>query len=311
SFCPFRPVYWLGNDTLRVFSGLKAKDSVMPKSVVVLQGGEKESFFHRAFGVTEAHCLGAIDVDSFLFVPKLPESYAAWIGKEKYAVDEVYFTCKSVSVGSTVQLIVIYVLLLVVFLMYALFIPTSVINPSVIYYGHPGAPNDRTITNGDMCLFDMGGECYCCPQTSPAILKSSHAVMAVIRPELVKIGILHGSVKDMMKVHLGSVIMPHGLGHLLGIDVEDVGGYPEPGSRNLLMGHLVQEWMVLMVEAGTYLISHLLDQAGPANPSLNCFISNQVLAHFCSFVGVCVQLFLKPFMSYSYLCNSLSGMLSK
>lgn len=45
--------------------------------------------------------------------------------------------------------------------------------------------------------------------------------------ELVKIGILIGSVEDMMKVHLGSVFMPHGLGHLLGIDVHDVGGYPE------------------------------------------------------------------------------------
>uniref|UniRef100_A0AAX7SMS9 Peptidase M24 domain-containing protein n=1 Tax=Astatotilapia calliptera TaxID=8154 RepID=A0AAX7SMS9_ASTCA len=248
SFCPFRPVYWLGNDTLRVFSGLKAKDSVMPKSVVVLQGGEKESFFHRAFGVTEAHCLGAIDVDSFLFVPKLPESYAP-------SHMELEVLCY------TNRISIIYVLLLVVFLMYALFIPTSVINPSVIYYGHPGAPNDRTITNGDMCLFDMGGECYCCPQTSP-------------------IGILHGSVKDMMKVHLGSVIMPHGLGHLLGIDVEDVGGYPEPGSRNLLMGHLVQEWMVLMVEAGTYLISHL------------SFINNQVLAHFFGFGGIGMLLFV-------------------
>lgn len=45
--------------------------------------------------------------------------------------------------------------------------------------------------------------------------------------ELVKVGILTGSVDDMMKVHLGSVFMPHGLGHLLGIDVHDVGGYPE------------------------------------------------------------------------------------
>uniref|UniRef100_A0A3B4FRL9 Peptidase M24 domain-containing protein n=1 Tax=Pundamilia nyererei TaxID=303518 RepID=A0A3B4FRL9_9CICH len=283
SFCPFRPVYWLGNDTLRVFSGLKAKDSVMPKSVVVLQGGEKESFFHRAFGVTEAHCLGAIDVDSILFVPKLPESYAAWIGKEKYAVDEVHYTCKSVSVGSTVQLIVIYVLLLVVFLMYALFIPTSVINPSVIYYGHPGAPNDRTITNGDMCLFDMGGECYCFTFLTLFLFIDKNVYFEGVKvhlEELVKIGILHGSVKDMMKVHLGSVIMPHGLGHLLGIDVEDVGGYPEPGSRNLLMGHLVQEWMVLMVEAGTYLISHL------------SFINNQVLAHFFGFGGVSMLLFV-------------------
>lgn len=45
--------------------------------------------------------------------------------------------------------------------------------------------------------------------------------------ELLKMGILTGSVEDMMKVHLGAVFMPHGLGHLLGIDVHDVGGYPE------------------------------------------------------------------------------------
>lgn len=103
-----------------------------------------------------------------------------------------------------------------------------------------------------------------------AVLKSSRAVMAAIKPgkpliqlvsspitaglqmmrclgegvkwtdmhrladrvhleELVKIGILTGSVDDMMKVHMGSVFMPHGLGHLLGIDVHDVGGYPEVG----------------------------------------------------------------------------------
>jgi len=45
--------------------------------------------------------------------------------------------------------------------------------------------------------------------------------------ELVTIGILNGSVEEMLEVHLGSVFMPHGLGHLLGIDVHDVGGYPE------------------------------------------------------------------------------------
>lgn len=45
--------------------------------------------------------------------------------------------------------------------------------------------------------------------------------------ELVKIGILKGSMEDMMKVHLGSVFMPHGLGHMLGLDVHDIGGYPE------------------------------------------------------------------------------------
>lgn len=45
--------------------------------------------------------------------------------------------------------------------------------------------------------------------------------------ELTRIGILTGSVDAMVQVHLGAVFMPHGLGHFLGIDVHDVGGYPE------------------------------------------------------------------------------------
>uniref|UniRef100_A0A669EB29 Xaa-Pro dipeptidase n=1 Tax=Oreochromis niloticus TaxID=8128 RepID=A0A669EB29_ORENI len=427
SSCPFRPVYWLGNDTLRVSAalfaenrrrlcqGLKAKDGVVPKSVVVLQGGEQtqryctdtdvlfrqESFFHWAFGVTEADCYGAIDVDSgksILFVPKLPESYATWMGeifpkehfKEKYAVDEVHYTCDvslsvlvftaqplwfretagySFSVCSRVvktdmELEVLRYTNRVSseahkmvmkhvkpgkkeYEMESLFqhycytkggmrhtsytcICGTGNNSSVLHYGHAGAPNDKTITGGDMCLFDMGGEYYCYSSDitcsfpangkfTPdqraiyeAVLKASRAVMAALRPgvkwtdmhrladkvhleELVKIGILHGSVEDMMKVHLGSVFMPHGLGHLLGIDVHDVGGYPEgiervdePGLKSLRMGRLVQERMVLTVEPGIYFINHLLNQA-LANPAQSCFINNQVLARFRGFGGVRIE----------------------
>uniref|UniRef100_A0A669D3H1 Xaa-Pro dipeptidase n=1 Tax=Oreochromis niloticus TaxID=8128 RepID=A0A669D3H1_ORENI len=449
------PVYWLGNDTLRVSAalfaenrrrlcqGLKAKDGVVPKSVVVLQGGEQtqryctdtdvlfrqESFFHWAFGVTEADCYGAIDVDSgksILFVPKLPESYATWMGeifpkehfKEKYAVDEVHYTCDvSLSVlvftaqplwsvlltlrgqntdsGSTCReasfdgisrfqvnntllhpvivdcrvvktdmelevlrytnrvsseahkMVNCQVISFFFFYLCSLFqhycytkggmrhtsytcICGTGNNSSVLHYGHAGAPNDKTITGGDMCLFDMGGEYYCYSSDitcsfpangkfTPdqraiyeAVLKASRAVMAALRPgvkwtdmhrladkvhleELVKIGILHGSVEDMMKVHLGSVFMPHGLGHLLGIDVHDVGGYPEgiervdePGLKSLRMGRLVQERMVLTVEPGIYFINHLLNQA-LANPAQSCFINNQVLARFRGFGGVRIE----------------------
>ncbi|KAG7467878.1 hypothetical protein MATL_G00136860 [Megalops atlanticus] len=446
------PVYWLGNDTLRVSAalfaenrhrlcqGLKAKEGVVPKSVVVLQGGEQkqryctdtdilfrqESFFHWAFGVTEPDCYGAIDVDTgkaVLFVLKLPESYATWMGeihprehfKEKYAVDDVQYTCDIAEVlykmkpavlltlrgqntdsGSTsreasfegisrfevnnVHLHPVIVECRLIktdmelevlrytnrissqahkevmkhmrpgqkeYEMESLFqhycyarggmrhmsytcICGSGNNSSVLHYGHAGAPNNKTIEDGEMCLFDMGGEYYCyssditCSYPAngkftndqkaiyEAVLKSSRAVMAAIKPgvlwpdmhrladrihleELVKIGILHGNVDDMLKAHMGAVFMPHGLGHLLGIDVHDVGGYPEgveridePGLRSLRMGRVVQERMVLTVEPGIYFINHLLDQA-LASPAQRCFINNDVLARFRSFGGVRIE----------------------
>ncbi|XP_019722335.1 xaa-Pro dipeptidase [Hippocampus comes] len=447
-----QPCFWLGNDTLRVSTELfaknrerlccelRAKEGVESSSVVVLQGGEQqqrhctdtdllfrqESFFHWAFGVTEADCYGVIEVDSgksILFVPKLPDSYATWMGeiyskdhfRKKYAVDEVQYTCDIAEVLGKLKPAVLLTLrgqntdsgsvsreasfegiskfqvnnmLLHPVIVECRLIKTDMElevlrytnkvsseahkiimksvkpgqkeyemeslfqhycytkggmrhtsytcicgtgnNASVLHYGHAGAPNDKTIMDGDMCLFDMGGEYYCYSSDITcsfpangkftadqraiyeAVLKASRAVMAAIRPgvkwtdmhrladrvhleELVKVGILQGSVEDMMKVHLGAVFMPHGLGHLLGIDVHDVGGYPEgveridePGLKSLRMGRLVQERMVLTVEPGIYFINHLLDQA-LADPTKNCFINNQVLSRFRGFGGVRIE----------------------
>ncbi|XP_077446304.1 xaa-Pro dipeptidase [Stigmatopora argus] len=445
-------VFWLGNDTLRVSAqlfaenrrrlclGLKAKEGVDACSIVVLQGGEQlqrhctdtdllfrqESFFHWAFGVTEADCYGAIEVDSgksILFVPKLPESYATWMGeihskdhfKKKYAVDEVCYICDIAQVLSNLKPSVLLTLrgqntdsgsvsreasfegisqfqvnnmLLHPVIVECRLVKTDMElevlrytnkvssdahkmimksvkpgqqeyemeslfqhycyskggmrhtsytcicgtgnNSSVLHYGHAGAPNDKIIMDGDMCLFDMGGEYYCYSSDITcsfpangkftrdqraiyeAVLKASRKVMSAIKPgvkwtdmhrladrvhleELVKVGILKGSVEEMMKVHLGAVFMPHGLGHLLGIDVHDVGGYPEgverinePGLKSLRMGRLVQERMVLTVEPGIYFINHLLDEA-LKDPARSCFINDQVLGRFRGFGGVRIE----------------------
>jgi Xaa-Pro dipeptidase len=53
----------------------------------------------------------------------------------------------------------------------------------------------------------------------------------VILEGLVEAGILHGDVAAMQQAHLAAVFMPHGLGHLMGLDVHDVGGYPDGTAR--------------------------------------------------------------------------------
>uniref|UniRef100_A0A8C0Q303 Xaa-Pro dipeptidase n=2 Tax=Canis lupus familiaris TaxID=9615 RepID=A0A8C0Q303_CANLF len=405
------PSFWLGNETLKVplalfglnrqrlCERLRKNPAVQAGSVVLLQGGEdtqryctdtgvlfrQESFFHWAFGVTDPGCYGTIDVGtgtSTLFVPRLPASYATWMGKihskeyfkEKYAVDDVQYTDEIASVLTSQSPSVLLTLrgvntdsgsvcreasfegisrfnvnntILHPEIVECLFehycysrggmrhssytcICGSGENSAVLHYGHAGAPNDRTIQDGDMCLFDMGGEYYCFSSDITcsfpangkftadqkaiyeAVLRSCRAVMSAMKPgvwwpdmhrladrvhleELVRIGILNGSIDAMVQAHLGAVFMPHGLGHFLGIDVHDVGGYPEgveridePGLRSLRTARHLEPRMVLTVEPGLYFIDHLLDEA-LADPARACFFNREVLQRFRGFGGVRIE----------------------
>jgi Xaa-Pro dipeptidase len=120
--------FWKGGDTLKVpmelfqlnrqrlCEALRNHRTLPSDSVVLLQGGtsemrycsdheplfRQESYFHWTFGVVEPDFFGAINVQngqSILFIPRLPPSYAAWMGKIKvpeefkqiYHVDQVYY----------------------------------------------------------------------------------------------------------------------------------------------------------------------------------------------------------------------------
>jgi Xaa-Pro dipeptidase len=174
---------------------------------------------------------------------------------------------------------------------------------SVLHYGHAGAPNNRIIESGDLCLFDLGAEyhCYASDITCSfpangkftqeqrdiyeAVYAAQQAVFAAMKPgvkwpdmhlaaerailtHLRDRGYLQGDVDEMIEKRVGAYLMPHGLGHLLGIDTHDVGGYPDgvqriplPGLKSLRTARVLQPGMFLTVEPGLYIIDHLLKQA--------------------------------------------------
>lgn len=49
----------------------------------------------------------------------------------------------------------------------------------------------------------------------------------VILTHLKKANLLQGDLDEMVQARLGAIFMPHGLGHFLGLDVHDCGGYLE------------------------------------------------------------------------------------
>jgi Xaa-Pro dipeptidase len=99
-----------------------------------------------------------------------------------------------------------------------------------------------------------------------------------------------------LQVNLGSTFMPHGLGHLIGIDVHDVGGYlaqhptrpKEFGLRSLRTARTLQENMAITIEPGCYFIDTLLDKA-IADPHVSKFFNTEALARFRGFGGVRIE----------------------
>ena len=204
---------------------------------------------------------------------------------------------------------------------------------AVLHYGHAGAPNDRSVGEGDLCLFDLGAE-YCCygsdvTCTFPAsgtfderqravyggVLDAQRAVMEMLRSgtswvdchkaaeacilrALIGIGIVHPgekTVEDLVDMRLGAVFMPNGLGHFIGIDTHDVGGYlpgdppriMEPGFRSLRTARIMRAGMVITVEPGCYFIDHLLDAALVAGSPLERYLDADLIdGHFRGFGGI-------------------------
>ena len=207
----------------------------------------------------------------------------------------------------------------------------SGVNSAVLHYGHAAAPNDRAVQDGDMCLFDMGAN-YCgyaaditCsfPANGKftedqkfiynAVLEARNAVLKeakdgvswvdmhrlscrVLLQRLQAGGMLQGDVDEMLAAGLAGLFQPHGLGHLIGLDVHDVGGYlpeqpprpSEPWISKLRFARTLKAGMYVTVEPGCYFIDILMDKA-LADPKLNKFIVKETFERFRKFGGVRIE----------------------
>jgi Xaa-Pro dipeptidase len=204
-------------------------------------------------------------------------------------------------------------------------------NSAILHYGHAGSPNDREIRDGEMCLFDMGANYggYAADITCSfpangkftadqrmiynAVLAARNAVCGackdgeswvdmhllanrVMLGELKKGNVVKGDVDAMIAAGINAVFQPHGLGHLIGLDVHDVGGYMEkdpprpvaPGVNRLRTARVMRAGMYMTIEPGCYFIDPLLDQA-LADPVKAAFLVPETIARFRGFGGVRIE----------------------
>ncbi|KPA86201.1 aminopeptidase P putativemetallo-peptidase Clan MG Family M24 [Leptomonas pyrrhocoris] len=202
--------------------------------------------------------------------------------------------------------------------------------------GHHGATlhypdNNALIENGSMALLDMGGNYrgYAADITCSfpvngkfteaqkiiynAVLDAHDKVMRAMKPgvqwvdmhllairtictHLIAAGLLKGDLDVMMKKEIMQYFQPHGLGHLIGMDVHDVGGYMEgyperPTKKDccrLRTARPVEEGMYMTIEPGCYFNAALLAMA-KQNSEVVEHLNLEKIEEFADFGGVRIE----------------------
>lgn len=193
--------------------------------------------------------------------------------------------------------------------------------PSIVGAGRNAATlhyerNDKRCVGDDLVLVDAGAEWegYTADitrtfpasgtfeakrrATYEAVLSVQNAAIEAMRPganwraigetaklqtvqALIDLGIVRGDAQDAVMAGVAGLFLPHSLGHLLGLQVHDVGpSGPVPGT--------LLEGMVVTCEPGIYFIDGLL---GPAleDPNLRGFLVRDEIERFREVGGVRIE----------------------
>lgn len=121
----------------------------------------------------------------------------------------------------------------------------------------------------------------------------------VIATGLKELGLMKGDPAEAVKAGAHALFFPHGLGHMMGLDVhdmedlgEDLVGYDEKikrsdqfGLKSLRLGRELEPGFVLTVEPGVYFIPQLIDQ-WQAEGKHKDFINYPALNDYRDFSGI-------------------------
>lgn len=124
----------------------------------------------------------------------------------------------------------------------------------------------------------------------------------IIAKGLKELGLMKGAVEAAVEAGAHALFFPHGLGHMIGMDVhdmEDLGenlvGYTESiqrstqfGLRSLRLGRELEPGFVLTVEPGIYFIPELIDQ-WKADGKFTEFINYDALDDYRDFGGIRIE----------------------
>ncbi|KAJ2779169.1 hypothetical protein GGI15_003960 [Coemansia interrupta] len=200
-------------------------------------------------------------------------------------------------------------------------------NAAVLHYTKNNMPLD---SSDDLILADAGGSLSCyasditrswplgpafsplCRDIYAVVLDVQKTVIAACGPGkqwedmhmlsnrvaaqgLIKLGILRGSLDEILEKHVVGYFMPHGIGHLIGIDTHDVGGYPRgverinvPGLRYLRARREMLPRMAFTVEPGLYFVDAILEDAR-AKPEVAEHIDFDAVARYRAVGGIRIE----------------------
>ena len=109
------------------------------------------------------------------------------------------------------------------------------------------------------------------------------------------VGLVKGNVDDLIDMDIFALFFPHGLGHFLGLDTHDVGGYPKgvdridrPGLKFLRVRRNLESGMVLTIEPGLYFVPALLEPA-LENSKQSQYLDEERLRELFEFGGIRIE----------------------